>query len=97
MVMNQTRKLTYRLAMVGFAIAAALFAYLEVTDYTPFQPIMITVSLVLCPASALSAGFLDIQPHSPEAVLAWIVIAAMNGALYGVIGYGVGKYIWRPT
>ena len=97
MNLNQTRNLSYRLAVVGFAIAAVLFAYLEVTDYTPFPPAMITVSLILCPASALSAGFLDIQTHSVEAILAWLVISAINGALYGLVGYAVGKYVWRPT
>ena len=95
--MNPKRRLAYRLAVVGFGITAALFVYLEMTDYTPFQPAMITVSLILCPASALSVGFLDIQPHSAEAALAWLVIAAINGALYGVIGYAVGKYILRPS
>jgi hypothetical protein len=63
------------------------------TDYIPFQPAMITVSLILCPASALSAGFLDIQPHSGEAALAWLVIAMINGALYGAIGYAIGKFV----
>jgi hypothetical protein len=93
LAMNHARTLAYRLAVVGFGITAVLFTYLEMTDYTPFQPMMITVSLILCPASALSAGFLDIQPHSAEAILVWLVIAAVNGALYGVIGYAVGKYI----
>jgi hypothetical protein len=65
------------------------------TEYTPFQPTLIAVTLILCPASALSAGFLDIQPHSASAVFAWLLIAALNGALYGAIGYGVGKYLKR--
>ena len=81
---------------LGFGIAAVLFAYLETAGYTPFTPAMITVSLIPCPASALSAGFLDIQPHSAEAVLAWLVIAAINGALYGGSGYAAGKYVLRP-
>ncbi len=95
--MSQRKKFAYRLAAVGFGIAVALFAYLEMTNYTPFQPAMITVSLILCPASALSAGFLDVQPHSGEATLAWFVIVMINGALYGAVSYAVGKYIWRPT
>jgi hypothetical protein len=95
--MSPKRRLAYKLAVVGFVITAALFAYLETTDYTPFPPAMIAVSLILCPASALSAGFLDIQPHSAEAILAWLVIAAINGALYGVIGYAAGKYFLRST
>ena len=95
--MSPKRKLAYKLSVLGFGIAAALFAYLEATDYTTFSPAMITVSLILCPASALSAGFLDIQPHSPEAFLGWFVIAAINGALYGAIGYAAAKYILRPS
>jgi hypothetical protein len=95
--MSPRKRLAYKLAVVGFGIAAALFAYLETTDYTPFPPAMITVSLILCPAAALSAGFLDIQPHSAEAMFAWLVIAAINGGLYGLIGYAVGKYILRPA
>jgi len=95
--MSPRRRLAYILAVVGFGVTAVLFAYLETTGYTPFTPAMITVSLILCFASALSAGFLDIQPHSAEAVLAWLVIAAINGALYGVIGYAAGKYILKPS
>jgi len=95
--MSPRKRLAYRLAVVGFVIAAALFVYLEATDYEPFQPLMITISLILCPASGLSAGFLDIEPHSAEAVVGWLLIVAVNGALYGIIGYGVGKYLWRPT
>jgi hypothetical protein len=96
-VMSQKKRLAYTLAVVGFGIAATLFAYLEMTDYKPFQSTMITVSLVLCPASALSAAFLDIEPHSAEAVLGWLVIAVINGALYGIVGYAVGKYVWKST
>jgi hypothetical protein len=95
--MSQKKRLAYTLAVVGFGIAATLFAYLEMTDYKPFQSTMITVSLVLCPASALSAAFLDIEPHSAEAVLGWLVIAVINGALYGIVGYAVGKYVWKST
>jgi hypothetical protein len=95
--MNPNRRLAYKLAVVGLGIAAALFAYLEATDYTPFPPALITVSLILCPASALSAGFLDIQPHSAEAILAWLVIAAINGTLYGLVGYAVGKYFLKTA
>ena len=95
--MSPKKRLAYKLAVLGFGIAAALFAYLETTDYTPFPSAMITVSLVLCPASALSAGFLDIQPHSADAAFAWFVIAAINGALYGLVGYAVGKYILRTA
>jgi hypothetical protein len=93
--MNRRRKIAYRLAAIGAGIAVAIFAYLEITDYTPFQPTMIAVTLVLCPASALSAGFLDIEPHSGEAALAWLLIAAINGGLYGVVGYAAGKHFWK--
>jgi len=95
--MSPKGKLAYKLAVIGFGITAALFACLEATYYTPFSPAKIVVSLILCPASALSAGFLDIQPGSADAILAWLVIAAINGALYGAIGYAAAKYILRPS
>jgi hypothetical protein len=95
--MSPRKRLAYKLAVVGFGIAAALFAYLEATDYTPFRPIMIVSTLILCPASVLSAGFLDIQPHSIEHTLGWLLIAAINGALYGIVGYAVGKYVWKSS
>jgi hypothetical protein len=95
--MSSRKRLAYKLAVVGFVIAVALFGYLEATNYTPFTPAMITVSLILCPASALSAGFLDVGPNGLVAMLAWLLIAAINGALYGVLGYAAGKYVFRPT
>jgi hypothetical protein len=93
--MSKRQKLAYALAVIGAGITLAIFAYLEMTDYAPFQPTLIAVTLILCPASALSAGFLVIQPHSGTAVFAWLLIAALNGAPYGAIGCGVGKYLKR--
>lgn len=58
---------------------------------------MIAGTLILCPASVLSAGFLDIEPHSLEAILCWLLIAAINGVLYGIVGYAVGKYVWKSS
>ena len=95
--MAPARRLAYRLALVGFVFAAILFAYLEMTDYRPFEPALITVSFVLCPASVLSVGFLDIEPHSPLAILAWLLIALLNGGLYGLIGYAIGKYVLKTA
>lgn len=93
--MSQGKRFAYKLAVVGFVVTAALFTYLEATDYRPLEPLMVTVSLILCPASVLSAGFLDIGPHSVEAVLAWLFIALINGALYGLIGYVIGVVLTR--
>lgn len=95
--MSRTQKLAYGLAAVGVGIALSIFTYLEITNYTPFRPIMIAGTLILCPASVLAAGFLDIEPHSVEAVLGWLLIAAINGTLYGIIGYAVGKYVWKSS
>ena len=95
--MTPGKRLAYRLALVGFAFSVILFAYLEMTDYRPFGPALIAASFVLCPASVLSAGFLDVEPHSPLAILAWLLIALLNGGLYGLIGYAVGKYVLKTA
>jgi hypothetical protein len=93
--MSKRRKLAYGLALLGMAITLAIFAFLEITDYTPMQPTMLTATLILCPPAVFSAGFLDIEPHSVESAMAWLVIGAINAALYGVIGHFIGKHIWN--
>lgn len=95
--MTPTKRLAFRLALVGFAFAVVLFVYLEITDYRPFEPALIAVSFVLCPASVLSVGLLDVEPHSLLAILAWVLIAILNGGLYGLIGYALGKSVLKTA
>jgi hypothetical protein len=58
---------------------------------------MLCASVVLCPPCLLSALFLDIEPHSGDAVIAWFVIAVLNAALYATIGKIVVRHLWKPT
>ena len=89
--MDKKRRFTITFALIGFLVAAGLFARLEVTNYKPFQTKAAVVAIVLCPASLLSASFLDIEPHSAEALIGWLLIAFANSGIYGLIGYVLGR------
>jgi FtsH-binding integral membrane protein len=93
--MNERRKLTYALALLGLVIAAVIFTYLEITNYDRLGNISIGLILILCPPALLSVAFLDIQPHSVEITIGWLIIGATNAALYGAIGASIGKHLWK--
>src|SRR6266705_1308437 len=95
--MSRQTRLTVWLTVLGLAIGAALFGYLEFTNYSRLNPMLLSVSIVLCPPSLLSMLFMDIEPHTVEAVMGWSVIALINAALYGTIGAGVGRYLWKSA
>jgi hypothetical protein len=93
--MSNQIQLKAALAAFGFAMGGLLFAYLEYTNYARLRPIMLCTSIVLCPPGLLSTLFLDIEPHSGEAIMAWSVIAGINATLYATIGGIVLRFIGK--
>lgn len=93
--MSEENRLKVGFAALGLAIGAALFTYLEFTNYAQLNAVWLGVSVVFCPPSLLSMLFMDIEPHTVEAVVAWSVVGLLNSALYAAIGAVVAKYLWR--
>ena len=89
------RQLIVAFAAAGLIITAVLFVYLEITDYKTMHPTLLGASLVLCPPALLSVTFFDLQPHTPEIAIGWAVIGLINSALYGGIGVGVSRCLWK--
>jgi hypothetical protein len=82
-------------ATLGLAIAAALFAYLEITNYSSMNKGLLLTAVTLCPPSLLSVLFMDAEPHTSGIAIIWLVIALINGALYSAIGAGLGRHLWK--
>jgi hypothetical protein len=91
--MPKQRKLVIGLGALGFMITTALFAYLEFTNYSPLNPILLCTSVFLCPPSLSSILFIDAEPHTSGIVVVWSVIGLMNAALYAAIGAGIVRYL----
>jgi hypothetical protein len=94
--MQQPRKPTIVLAIVGFSIAVIIFGYAELTDSSAPTPPPVNVPLwtafmILCPPSLLSVPLIDVAPGSIDFVLLWLIIGLLNSALYAAIGAGIRK------
>jgi hypothetical protein len=79
---------SFRSAMLGFAITAAFVSYQLVTD--PESPIsrnsaVMRLFVILCPPSLLSLPFLDAEAGSSGFYLVWAVIGLLNAALYASV------------
>ena len=94
--MSKQARVGLAFSALGFAMAALLFGYLEFTNYARLNPILLYASIILCPPSLLSMLFLDIEPHTGEAVIAWAFIGVINSGLYAAIGTFVGRFLWKP-
>jgi hypothetical protein len=97
MVKRKRRRLTTTLAVVGFLVAAVIWAYSKLTDSSPphFNLPLWTAFIVLCPPSLLSAPLIDVEPASSGFTMMWLVIGLLNSALYAVVGMVVGKLRWK--
>ena len=93
--MSKQIRLRVGFAALGLAIAAALFAYLEITNYSTLNRALLVAAITLCPPSLLSILIMDVEPHTGDMAVIWSVIALMNGALYAVVGAGLGRYLWK--
>ena len=91
MIVDRQKRFAVMLAVIGFVITAVLFAYIELTDYGPMNPVLLWISFLLCPASLLSVLLFDLSPHSVDMTIAWLIIGLFNAGLYAAVGKVIGK------
>jgi hypothetical protein len=95
-VLKRRRLQTIGFAALGFVIAAAIWAYTELTASSPpHLNFLVTLLVLLCPPSFLSAALIDVEPGATGFTLMWLVIASANAALYAVFGFFVGRWLWE--
>jgi hypothetical protein len=95
---HKRRMLMFFLALLGFAIAAVIWAYAELTDSSPPHvnvPLWAGFAL-LCPAALLSVPLIDVEPGTTDFLITWLIIGVVNSALYAVVGLVVGRFLWKP-
>jgi drug/metabolite transporter (DMT)-like permease len=90
--LRKRRRRIVGMAILGMAIAAAMFSYAEITNYKTMPPTLIVVVVLLCPPSLLSIAFLDLEPHTLSLAFGWLLIGMANAALYAAIG----RWFWNP-
>jgi hypothetical protein len=98
-VRRKRRRLTIALAVMGFVIAAVIWAYSELTDSSPPKPFnstLWTAFMILCPTSVLSIPLIDIEPGSVDFAIMWSVIGLLNSGLYAVVAMIIGRFRWKP-
>jgi hypothetical protein len=95
---QKRRRLTIVLAAVGFAIAAVIWAYSELTASSspPFNFLLSGAFIVVCPPSLLTIPLIDVEPGSMDFAVTWLIVGLLNSGLYGVIGIMIGKFCWKP-
>jgi hypothetical protein len=94
-VIRKVRQFKIGLAVLGFVIAASLFAYLEFTNYSRLGPALLVASVILCPPSLMSLLFLDAEPHTSGIAIVWAMIGLINALLYWTIGRILARFLWR--
>jgi len=96
-VKHKRRRLTFFLALLGFAIAAVIWVYVGLTDSSPHFNFALWAGLVLlCPSSLLSIPLIDVEPGTADFNVMWLVIGVGNSLFYGMIGSVVGWFLWKP-
>lgn len=83
------RKVVLAFTALGFLVAVFIWAYCELTAQTlaPINMRLWTVLIALCPPSLLTVPLFDVDPGTLDFALLWLVIALVNCALYGAIGW----------
>jgi len=96
-VKRKRRRLTFSLAVIGFAIAALIWTYSELTAHSspPFNFRLWAVFIVLCPPSLLTVPLIDVEPGSIDFAITWLVVGLLNSALYASIGILFGRFRWK--
>jgi hypothetical protein len=97
-VKRKRRRLTIGLAVLGFVIAAIIWAYSELTDSPPPRPFNLplwSAFMILCPPSFLTIPLIDVEPGSTDFAIMWLMLGLVNSALYAVIGTVVGRFRWK--
>jgi hypothetical protein len=94
--MRKQSRLAFRLASLGFAVSAFLYAYLELTDYALLSPALGIVATILCPAYILGAYlFVDFNAHSGLMAAGWVFLGVVNSVIYVGVGRLVGGFLWK--
>jgi hypothetical protein len=96
---RKRRKLAISFAFVGLLIAAVLFAYFETDPWPGSSAALVAggLALVLCPGSLLFVTWIDIEPQTSAFAVMWLIIGAINFALYGGIGLLVSRFKWKAN
>lgn len=82
------------LALFGFFAIAALFAYMQISDYTPLEGRWAPLVLVACPSNLIASYlFFDVNAHTPLMAFAWVFQAIVNTAIYFGLGAMAGKFL----
>jgi hypothetical protein len=103
--LTDTRSLAHRkrlrlalsLATIGLLIAIGFGIFLGIHSRveTSSDLTAVTVSFVLCPGTLLFAAFIDAEPWTNGFFVVWFAMALVNVALYGGVGYLIGRLFWR--
>ena len=87
--MLKSRKIIFGFALIGLAIAAALYVYALSFNYTkrltPWDVVVGFVSFIFCPPTLLLAGCIDCEISGWNGVFIFSTVGLLNAALYAVI------------
>lgn len=86
--MNARSDISFRSAMLGFAITAAFVSYQLITDSQSAigrNSSFMVLFVILCPPSLLSLPFIDAEVGSSGFYILWGVIGLLNAALYASV------------
>ena len=92
----RTRRLIIGLALLGLAIAAAIYSAMSFIPYSEIpsrtEILLGGVSLVLCSPSLLTIPLFDTGAYTAPGAILWLLIGLMNSALYAMIGVLIGRF-----
>ena len=77
----------------GLILTAALFTYLEFTNYAILSIPLRVTAVFLCPASLLFVFLIDFEPHTWVMVVAWLILALLDGTIYIAVAAGIATLL----
>lgn len=97
--LSEEQRRVAALAVLGFSITAAVWAYSAFGDYSsPMNAkrfAVVAASVVLCPPSVLTVPFWETEPDSGPGLVLWILIAMLNSLLYTLLGALITRHLRR--
>ena len=87
--MNRDLKRIIRFAAFGLAITVIFVIYQLLTDSSPPPPPnmpLLSIFIILCPASLLSVPFIDMEIGTQAFYVIWSIVAVANTLLYAFVG-----------
>jgi hypothetical protein len=92
------RRFALALALFGFLANGVLFAYMELSDYTPLDGRWAPLVFVACPSNLIASFvFFDVNAHTPLMTFAWVFQAVVNTAIYFGLGVVAGRFLWKSS